>query len=113
MGGNSEGSLGNRELLSSLGTETNGVLSEDTLSISGSVLDAPGLSVGLEGGGLGGGEDVVSFAGAVAVRSGNPKVGGSSIQDNNEGLFRGSDGDVSDVLVVSVVEDLKEIVIQN
>ena len=50
---------------------------------------------------------MVSLARAVAVRSGNPEIGRSGIQNNNKWLIGGSNGDVSNVFVVSIVKNLK------
>ena len=142
--GLSEGGLGDNKLVTSGISESNGILSEESRGTSGTILDAPLLSVldvggglaavelslavtGSLGGNVGRLEDGALLAAAaasvftevlapvritaerivVAVASsrstgsvGDPQVGRSSIQDDEEGLVRGSDGDVTDVFDV-------------
>ena len=106
MGGDSKSGLWHGKLLIGLSSESNSILSQVSLSVSGSVLDGPGLSVLDVGAGFGGVEFGLSFAGAIARWSWNPEVSRSGVQHNQELLSWRSDGDVSEVLKISEVVDV-------
>ena len=109
--GNTEGGLGDNELILSNTSETDSVLPEDSSGISGSVLNGEGLSVLHEGRRLGRVESGMRLAdsGRSAGRSGNPEVSRSGVENDDKGLVRSSDGDISDVFEVSVVQNLENV----
>lgn len=79
LAGDSEGGGWDGELRVSLGSESNGILSEDSGGVSRSVLDGPGLSVLHESAGGGRIELALGLAVGLASWSWDPEVGGSSI----------------------------------
>lgn len=94
-------------------SESNGILSQVTVAGSRSVLDGEGTGLSLVGGGSGGVELVLGVSrvggsvagGGLASGIDDPQVGGSSIQNKGDSLGRSSDGDVSEVEVIEVVDE--------
>jgi len=101
-GGLSEDTVGDDQLGGSHGANTEGIHTQDSLSRAGTILNAPGLAIGLIGGRFGLIEEVLSLA-TLALRVGDPQVGRASVGDDHELLLGGSEGDIGDVFEVLVV----------